>query len=156
MDWLSYKGWLGDSLKSELPYEMSCPNLDQWATDTRELKKGDWFIPLKGENFDGHSFIQEALNKGAIGYLVNESSKLRYDTPHIIVSDTMKAYHLLASGWRSTLTSPFQLIALTGSVGKTTVKTLIIRMLSHFAKTFSTPGNQNTEFSIPKALSFNS
>lgn len=152
MDWLSYKHWLGDLLVSELPYKESCPNFSQLITDSRDVKDGDWFFPLKGETYDGHNFIQEALDRGASGYFIQDNFNFNSKAHCIRVRNTMKAYHALASGWRSTLPASFQLVALTGSVGKTTTKTMTSLMLSHFANTFSTPGNQNTEFSIPKAL----
>lgn len=153
MDWLLYKRWLGDALLSPIPEGIACPTLDQIAIDSRTLKKGDWFIPLKGENFDGHSFIPSALENGASGYFIKEGiAPAQSKVPYIVVRDTMQAYHLLASGWRASLPQSFQLVALTGSVGKTTAKTMTSIMLSHLAKTFSTSGNQNTEFSIPKAI----
>jgi len=149
---MSYKNWLGNLLLSELPLQEKCPNFAQLVTDSREIKEGDWFFPLKGETYDGHNFIQEAINRGASGYFIQEGFPFESKVPSLRVANTMKAYHALASGWRSSLPSSFQLVALTGSVGKTTTKTMVSLMLSHFAKTFSTPGNQNTEFSIPKAL----
>lgn len=152
MDWQTLKLWLGDILLSELPSKEACPNFTQLVTDSREIKAGDWFFPLKGETYDGHDFIQQALDKGARGYFIKEGFSFESKVPSLKVRDTMAAYHALASGWRSSLPKTFQLIALTGSVGKTTTKTMTALMLSHIAKTFSTPGNQNTEFSIPKAI----
>lgn len=153
MNWQNYKDWLGSHLKSELPVKSPCPTLHQIATDSRDVKKGDWFMPLKGETYDGHTFLQTAIDNGAAGYFIKEGMEFKSNkVPHIVVQDTMKAYHLLANGWRRSLPKTFQLVALTGSVGKTTAKTMTSMMLSHFANTFSTPGNQNTEFSIPKAI----
>ncbi len=152
MNWASYKTWLGNQLIANLPEMEKCPRFDQLVTDSREIKKGDWFLPLKGESFDGHSFIEEALKRGAVGYFSNQGKLSNSKTACVLVRNTMQTYHAIASGWRSSLPGTFQLVALTGSVGKTTAKTMTSLMLSHIAKTFSTPGNQNTEFSIPKAI----
>lgn len=153
MNWNSYQTWLGNCLLSKLPLDMPCPNLLQLVTDSREIKPGDWFLPLKGETYDGHDFIDKALENGAAGYFLKDDKNLAPSrkAPFIRVENTMKAYHLIASGWRSSLTN-LKLIALTGSVGKTTAKNMLASMLSNIGKTFSTPGNQNTEFSIPKAI----
>ena len=149
---MSYKQWLGNYLQSEIPTNVLCPSFEQLATDSRNVRPGDWFIPLKGETFDGHTFIADAIERGASGIFTEKELSSPLKVPAIKVRNTMQAYHALATGWRKTLPASCELVAVTGSVGKTTVKTLIHLMLSHLAKTFCTPGNQNTDFAIPKAL----
>lgn len=152
MDWKTYKLWLNSLLLSEVPKDSRCPSFDQLVTDSRAIRPGDWFIPLKGENFDGHSFIAQAIAQGASGFFTERDFEFPVKVPYLRVSNTMQAYHALASGWRQSFPASCKIVALTGSVGKTTVKTMLNLMLSHIAKTFCTPGNQNTDFSIPKAL----
>ncbi len=151
-NWTTYKEWLGNIRLSDVASQTPCPSPQQFVTDSRAIEKGQWFIPLKGENFDGHDFISQALSKGASGYLSEQMPIPGSSIPYIKVSNTLDAYHALAAGWRKSLPSSCKIIALTGSVGKTTVKTMLDLMLSPIAKTACTPGNHNNEFSIPKAL----
>lgn len=121
------------------------------CTDTRNLKKGDLFVALKGKNFDGHNFLKEACDKGALGAVVEKL--LPIPSPHfflIQVEDTLKALQKLAKFHRKRLSFPF--IGITGSNGKTTVKELISQILSrkyHVGKSF---GNFNNEIGVPLSL----
>lgn len=150
--WTTYKEWLGAIRLSEINTQAPCPIPQNFVTDSRTIEKGQWFIPLKGENFDGHNFISQALANGASGYFTEQEPIPGSSIPYIKVSNCLNAYHALAAGWRKTLPSTCKIIALTGSVGKTTVKNMLDLMLSPLGKTACTPGNQNNEFSIPKAL----
>ena len=115
------------------------------STDTRNIKKGDLFIPIKGENFDGHNFINVAFEKGAIACI----SEKKIETNNIIINveDTKKALKDLAIYYRNLFNIP--VIALTGSAGKTTTKDMLASCLSTRYKTLKTQGNFNNEIGVP-------
>lgn len=96
------------------------------AIDSRTVKKGDLFVALRGEHVDGHAFVNEALQKGAVGAIVKESAFKQVETKGsqkvIFVSDTKRALGDLANYYRSLFSIPF--VAVTGSNGKTTTKDL--------------------------------
>ncbi|UCC67597.1 MAG: UDP-N-acetylmuramoyl-tripeptide--D-alanyl-D-alanine ligase [Armatimonadota bacterium] len=118
------------------------------ATDTRTLKPGTLFVALKGECFDGHDFVAEAFRRGAAGALV--SREVAAPGPQLIVSDTLAALGALAASHRRSL--PVQVVAITGSIGKTTTKEMVAAILSHGWPTARTPGNYNNEIGVPLAL----
>lgn len=107
------------------------------STDTRTIQKGDFYLPLKGASFDGEKFIQDALEKGAVGaFCTGEDGSLK-------VNDTLEAYLKLANYRRNKLN--FTVVAITGSSGKTTTKELVASTLAEKFKTFKTPLNHNNE-----------
>jgi UDP-N-acetylmuramoyl-tripeptide--D-alanyl-D-alanine ligase len=91
--------------------------LQDICTDSRKVKKGDLFIALIGENFDGHDFIQAAVEKGAAAVIASKLGAFEPTVPMIMVSDTGKALLDLAGFYRRKFQKP--VIAVTGSVGKT-------------------------------------
>ncbi len=121
-------------------------------TDSRSIKPGEIFLALKGENFDGHNFAEQAIEKGAVALIVdhylsvNSSKKI----PQIQVKDTLTAYQQIAHWWRSKFDIP--VIAVTGSVGKTTTKELISAVLETKGKVHKTKSNYNNEIGVPKTL----
>ncbi|MBI2603851.1 MAG: UDP-N-acetylmuramoyl-tripeptide--D-alanyl-D-alanine ligase [Deltaproteobacteria bacterium] len=147
--WTSYKQWLESTLLSPLPENQPCPLPGDLSTNSRTLQSGQWFLPLKGTQFDGHDYIEEAIKNGAAGTF--SERQVSSTVPMILVKNTLDTYHSIAGGWRSTLPS-IKTVALTGSLGKTTVKTMTSLMLATQGETFSTPGNQNNEFGIPKSV----
>lgn len=114
------------------------------CTDTRKVKEGDLFIPLVGDNFDGHNFIEEAFSKGAVAVL---SHKDISGKAVIKVEDTKEALADLAEYYISLFKIP--IVAVTGSTGKTTTKELIYSVLSQKYKTIKTEGNFNNEIGLP-------
>ncbi|AFZ48246.1 UDP-N-acetylmuramoyl-tripeptide--D-alanyl-D-alanine ligase [Cyanobacterium stanieri PCC 7202] len=122
------------------------------STDTRSLQGGELFLALRGENFDGHDFLTEAISKGAIALMVDENhlSEENFNVPILKVKDTLEAYQKIAHGWREQLNIP--IIGVTGSVGKTTTKELISAVLSTQGKVLKTKANYNNEIGVPKTL----
>lgn len=122
------------------------------STDTRTIKPGEIFVALEGENFDGHDFISQAFAKGAIACIVKENSpKIKgLNLPLLMVKSPLAAYQQIAKWWRQYLNLP--VIAVTGSVGKTTTKELISAVLSLDGKVLKTEANYNNEIGVPKTI----
>lgn len=117
-------------------------------TDTRAPKACGLFVALKGENFDAHDFIDAAQKGGAAAALVTRP--LPIDLPQVIVADTTFALGDLASAIRAQRRA--RVIGITGSNGKTTVKTLLASILSLHGKTHVNAGNFNNEIGLPLSL----
>lgn len=124
---------------------------DRVSTDTRSLRRGDLFVAIKGPNFDGHRFVADAFHAGACGALVDQPV---HDAPGplVQVDDTVAALGRFAADWRHVLEGP--LVAVTGSNGKTTVRSLVAAILSaHWpGRVLSTRGNFNNEIGVPLTL----
>jgi UDP-N-acetylmuramoyl-tripeptide--D-alanyl-D-alanine ligase len=118
--------------------------------DTRTLKPGDIYIAIKGAAHDGHSFVPQAVEKGAAGIIVEREFPDIGNVPQMIVDDTMEALWALAAGvrrhWAGTV------IGITGSVGKTTVKELIASVLAQKGTVCKTPGNWNNDVGLPLSM----
>lgn len=128
------------------------------CTNSRDIKLSSLFIPLKGEKFDGHDFIEDALEGGAVGTLTHRyidrqkiSEEERYKGKFIIkVGDTLKALKDIATYYRNKFTIPF--VAVTGSVGKTSTKDMIASVLSQEYNVLKTQGNYNNEIGVPLTI----
>ncbi|BDI28488.1 UDP-N-acetylmuramoyl-tripeptide--D-alanyl-D-alanine ligase [Capsulimonas corticalis] len=119
------------------------------STDTRTLQPGDLFVALVSEKADGHAHAARAEELGAAALIVShpiENSRL----PQIIVEDTEIAYGRIARLWRDRFAIP--VIAVTGSVGKTTTKEMLFAALAPLGLVLKTPASQNNETGVPKAL----
>ncbi len=126
-------------------YFLQCHSV---CTDTRKIKPDCIFFALKGDNFDGNSFAQQALEKGAKYAIVEEKN---YENERcILVKDVLQTLQQLATHHRKQLNKP--VIALTGSNGKTTTKELINAVLSKKFKTTATTGNLNNHIGVPLTL----
>ena len=120
------------------------------STDTRSLQRGDLFVALRGERFDGHAFLDHAKSAGAAGALVDRGYTGKAPLPVITVADTKRGLGDLARHWRARF-SP-ALIAITGSNGKTTVKEMLAAILRRHAGTdavLATTGNLNNDIGVP-------
>lgn len=125
------------------------------ATDSRQMQPGDLLIAIRGERFDGHDFVTEALTvRGAAAALVDEAGAARIDArPLIVVQDTRKGLGALAAHWRQRWQGT--LIGVTGSNGKTSVKEMIASILKAHAgesAVLSTLGNLNNDIGMPLML----
>ena len=119
------------------------------CTDTRKLKKGNLYLALKGDNFNGNNFAAKALELGADYSIVDEQREEQND--HIIkVEDGLDTLQKLAAYHRKYLNLP--ILSITGSNGKTTTKELIREVLSKKYKTVSTKGNLNNHIGVPLTL----
>jgi len=121
------------------------------TTDTRDLVAGAVFLALRGENFDGHRFVDVAAAKGAIAAIVHAVPEHNpANLPLLLVPDTLQAYQAIARWWRDQFAIP--VVAVTGSVGKTTTKELIAAVLSCHGKVLKSQANYNNEIGVPKTL----
>ena len=119
------------------------------STDTRKITKGCIFFALKGDNFNGNKFADEALKKGA-SYAVIDEEEFKTNDATILFDDVLTTLQLLATYHRVQLGIP--IISLTGSNGKTTTKELINAVLSSSYKTTATQGNLNNHIGVPLTL----
>ncbi len=121
------------------------------STDTRKIKKGDVYLPLRGENFDGHNFIDKAVSGGALGYFTQDRHKINKDAKFIIyIKNSLVAYLELAKYIRNKI-NPY-VIALTGSCGKTTTKEMLYSVFSTQFKTHKTELNHNNEIGLCQTM----
>lgn len=120
------------------------------SKDTRTLKPGELYVAIKGERYDGHTFVEQSFKQGAIAALVSLDSE-RDNV--IVVPDTVEALSVLAQFYRGRLKGP--LMAITGSSGKTTTKDLLCHVLRQTLKIEATGGNLNNHIGVPlTVLSF--
>lgn len=121
------------------------------STDSRRVGRGDLFVALRGERFDGHDFVREAAEQ-ASAVMIRESwaEAKRHPAPAVVVPDTLRGLGDLAAGWRSRFTVP--VIGVTGSNGKTTVKEMIGSILGQGGKGCMTTGNLNNLIGLPLML----
>lgn len=118
-------------------------------TDTRKIAKNSMFFALKGDNFNGNTFTQTALDLGA-KYVIIDEIKFKTSKQTILVNNVLETLQALASYHRTYLKTT--IIALTGSNGKTTTKELINAVLSKKYKTTATVGNLNNHIGVPLTL----
>jgi UDP-N-acetylmuramoyl-tripeptide--D-alanyl-D-alanine ligase len=119
------------------------------CTDTRQLQAGDLFVALRGPRFDAHRFLQQAVDKKACG-LVVEKADPTVNLPQLVVADTTIALGQLAKLNRELFKGP--VVAITGSGGKTTVKTLLRNIFAQCGNVFATKGNLNNHIGVPLSL----
>jgi UDP-N-acetylmuramoyl-tripeptide--D-alanyl-D-alanine ligase len=117
-----------------------------WNTDTRTIIPGDLYFALRGLNFDGNAFVQDALSRGAVAAIANVSNDPRV----LLVPDTLRALQKIATWARTTWARP--VIGVTGSAGKTSTKDIIAAMLSIKMPVGKTIGNLNNHVGVPLSL----
>ncbi len=127
--------------------------VDRLHTDTRTLLAGDCFVALQGDRFDGHTFVQQVKNHGAVAALVSNrfhASDLPDDLGLVEVPDTLEGLQRFAANYRQLLS--VRTIGVTGSSGKTSTKELIASVLRTRFKTKATEGNLNNHIGVPLTL----
>ncbi len=120
----------------------------RFSTDTRTLERGDIFVALRGERFDGHAYVESALAAGAAGIVVDDAASVPHGVPAFVVADTTTAYLAFASVARARTRA--RVAAVTGSAGKTTTKAFLAHVLGGAARTVATPRNENNEIGVAK------
>lgn len=121
------------------------------CTDSRKIQPGALFIALKGENFNGNSYAAEALEKGCRYAVVDETEYfVENDNRYLRVDDALKALQNLATDYKNSLDT--QIIAITGSNGKTTTKELSAAVLTKKYEVTATPGNFNNHIGLPLTI----
>ena len=130
--------------------------VENFSKDTRTIQKGDIYIGIKGEKFDGSNFWNQALDAGATAVIISniqisKEEKEKYKDKTIIqVEDTFEALYEIAKYKRSLYNIP--VIAVTGSVGKTSTKDIIASVVSQKYKTLKTEGNNNNNIGLPLTI----
>lgn len=123
------------------------------VTDTRTIERGDTFLALRGERFDGHDYIGAAVAKGAAALIVERGTDHAHGIPALIVADTKRAYVALATAVRGDFLGA--VVGITGSAGKTTTKHVLAQLLrAHFGNeaVLAAPANENNELGVSKLL----
>lgn len=118
------------------------------STDSRNIQKGELFIALTGNSFDGHNFINEVFKRGAAAAIVSKNIESNY--PIIVVKDTLEGLKKIASCYRKKFNIP--VIAVTGSTGKTSTKEMIASVLQEKFNVHKTQQNFNNEIGLPHTL----
>lgn len=133
------------NIKSIYKLFLKCNSI---CTDTRKIQENDLFFALKGDNFNGNTFVKQAIENGAKYAIIDEEEFKNKNT--ILVSNALETLQELATYHRKQLNTP--IIALTGSNGKTTTKELINVVLSKKYNTTATVGNLNNHIGVPLTL----
>ena len=120
----------------------------EFSIDTRSIQKGDVYIAIEGQNFDGHDFIEDAEKKGAKAIIV--SREVSSSLPFIVVNNTLEFMKSIAVHNRSSFRG--NVIGITGTNGKTTSKQILSSLLSKIHKTHKTDGNKNNHIGVPFSM----
>ena len=127
-------------------------SIERISTDSRTIKKGELFLALRGENFDGHKFVEDVGKAGAAGALVDLDWNGKVPTSFAILraEDTLLAYQKLAANYRKSL--PITVLAITGSNGKTSTKDFSASVLARKFRVTKTQGNFNNHVGLPRTI----
>jgi UDP-N-acetylmuramoyl-tripeptide--D-alanyl-D-alanine ligase len=127
-------------------------SIERISTDSRTLKKGELFVALRGENFDGHKFVEDVAKSGAAGAIVDPKWKGKVPSKFAIIraSDTLLAYQNLAANYRKSLS--LKVVAITGSNGKTSTKDFCASVLARKFRVTKTQGNFNNHVGLPRTI----
>ena len=139
------------AVNGEILIQNNDGNFNEISTDTRKIEKDNFFIALKGENFNGNNYAVAAIEKGASIVMVDEvtfkNEELNNKGTVIKVDNTRKALGDLAAFYRKKL--GIKVVGITGSTGKTSTKDLVAAFLSGKYKVFKTQGNFNNDIGLP-------
>ena len=126
--------------------------VEKISTDSRTIKRGELFVALHGENFNGHNFVESVAKTGAAGAIVdiNWKGEIPANFAVIRVEDTLRAYQNLAANYRKSLS--LKVLAITGSNGKTSTKDFAAAVLAHGFRVTKTQGNFNNHVGLPRTM----
>ena len=126
--------------------------IERISTDSRTIKKGELFVALRGENFDGHKFIEATAKAGAAGAIVDLKWNGKVPAKFAIIraEDTLLAYQNLAANYRKALS--IKVLAITGSNGKTSTKDFAASVLGRKFRVTKTQGNFNNHVGLPRTI----
>jgi len=126
--------------------------IDKISTDSRTLKHGELFVALRGENFDGHNFVESAAKAGAAGAIVDSTwkGKVPENFALILAKGPLQAYQKLAANYRRSLS--LKVVAITGSNGKTSTKDFAAAVLARGFRVTKTEGNFNNHVGLPRTI----
>ena len=141
--------WVAKAVGATRRGEGSDSAVGEVVTDSRTLKPGDLFVALRGPRFDGHAFVADVLNRGAVAAIV-ERGRVQHDGRTIEVPDTLEALQRLAHAVRTSVDT--RVIAITGSAGKTTTKEAIAALLATRFAVVKNKGNLNNHIGLPLSL----
>jgi len=133
--------WLSQTINNDTP-------VTNIVTDSRKVTEGSAYLAIKGEHFNGHDFINSAIENGAV-LIISEEQK-EAAVPVLYVKDTIKAYGILAAAYLQSLQK--KVIAVTGSVGKTTTKEYLAAVMGSRFKVTKTEGNLNNHIGLPQTV----
>src|SRR6202035_4377774 len=127
-------------------------SIENISTDSRTIKSGELFVALRGENFDGHKFVEMAAKAGAAGAIVDLGWKGKVPEKFAIIraEDTLAAYQNIAANYRKSLS--LKVIAITGSNGKTSTKDFTASVLAQKFRVTKTQGNFNNHVGLPRTI----
>ena len=126
--------------------------IDKVSTDSRTIKRGELFVALRGENFDGHNFVEAVATAGATGAIVDSNWKGNAGDNFALIraKDTLLAYQQLAANYRKSL--KLSVVAITGSNGKTSTKDFAAAVLARRFRVTKTQGNFNNHVGLPRTI----
>jgi UDP-N-acetylmuramoyl-tripeptide--D-alanyl-D-alanine ligase len=126
--------------------------IERISTDSRTIKRGELFVALRGENFDGHNFVESVVKTGAAGAILDLNWKggIPANFAVIRVKDTLQAYQNLAAHYRKSLS--LKVLAITGSNGKTSTKDFAAAVLARRFRVTKTQGNFNNHVGLPRTM----
>jgi UDP-N-acetylmuramoyl-tripeptide--D-alanyl-D-alanine ligase len=126
--------------------------IDKIRTDSRTLKRDELFVALRGENFDGHNFVEAVAKTGAAGAIVESNWKGELPDTFALIraEDTLQAYQELAANYRRSLS--LKVVAITGSNGKTSTKDFAAAVLARRFRVTKTEGNFNNHVGLPRTI----
>jgi UDP-N-acetylmuramoyl-tripeptide--D-alanyl-D-alanine ligase len=143
---------VADLARSELETGDGEISVDKISTDSRTIKPGEIFVALRGENFDGHKFVEAAARAGGAGAIVDRKWKGKVPSKFAVIraEDTLAAYQNLAANYRKSL--PLKVVAITGSNGKTSTKDFAAAVLGRKFRVTKTEGNFNNHVGLPRTI----
>lgn len=143
-----YLGEIARIVEGRVVHDRASTRITGVTTDSRSVQKGQLFIALRGKRFDGHQFVAEAFQKGALAAMVSRKLPLAY--PQIIVKQPLRAMGKLAQAYRMALKA--KVIAVTGSCGKTTTKEMVAHILSGSHNVVHARASYNNAVGVPLTI----